>query len=457
MIMAVVGFGMMELLILLAGIPGLPANDLVSIVPPGDYFSSRGVTVNARELMVLAGKEPSTPKAQVQQLLAIRWLGENAAATKKTDGARELLEDIASGKKAQDGHGFARAHARRAVALLDGKTPPPLATMPASGLRGDVLKWFPADMTLAGGHEFRADRNSKEGALEPLMKHLWEAAPTDVRKQFYESLEKVGNVRIDRIAMAMRFDVNARPMFNVVRVTGAGDVKRLAAVLTDLDRIKFEQRKGPSGESILAGESTSNGFTFAFVGEGDFLFIVDEARRNVRKGEQPPERKPLEFLDEVLAARAGKKKSLADGPLGKLAEQAPATSRLLFVGDILEKMRTEITSEKGSPFRAFPERILAYTTKGDKMTLTAQGTFAKKEEAAPFRDALEGLRQMGLQGLNTAPVEVPKELVKQLKETLEGIKLEVEGATVKGRVSIDVDALNRTLELLFGRSKQLDR
>src|SRR5690349_11407500 len=80
--------GLMELLFLLGWTSGLPANDLVSLIPLADYFSSRGVTVNAREIMALATKEPSTPRAQAQQLLAIRWLGENADATKKQEAAR---------------------------------------------------------------------------------------------------------------------------------------------------------------------------------------------------------------------------------------------------------------------------------------------------------------------------------------------------------------------------------
>src|SRR5581483_2891173 len=102
----VVGLGFLEML-LLAGSAGLPANDVASVIPADDYFASRKITVNVKEMMTLAGKEADGPKAQFQQLLAIRWLGENA--TTKTAGTRELVEQIAEGKKAQDRLGFAKA------------------------------------------------------------------------------------------------------------------------------------------------------------------------------------------------------------------------------------------------------------------------------------------------------------------------------------------------------------
>src|SRR5262249_22113099 len=216
---------------------------------------------------------------------------------------------------------------------------------------------------------------------------------------------------------------------------GAGDVKQLSAFIAATSRMKLQERKGPSGEVILAPEKGL--FAIAFVAD-EFLFVVDH------EGE-----KPLELLDEVLAVKAGKKKSFADGPLGKVLEPTPGAARMAFVVQVPEQTRKDITTEKGSPLRVFPQRIVAYSVKEEKMTLTVQGTLDKKEEAGPFRDALLELRQKGLKGLDNAPAEVPKELVKRLKETLEGIKVEADGATVKGRLAVDSDALMQTIELLF--------
>ena len=80
--MEMVGVGMMELLLLLAGGGGLSANDLVSLVPLDDYFASRNITVNAKEMTTLAGKEPSDARTAVRQLLAIRWLGAERIAAR---------------------------------------------------------------------------------------------------------------------------------------------------------------------------------------------------------------------------------------------------------------------------------------------------------------------------------------------------------------------------------------
>src|SRR5260370_14372748 len=123
---SIAAIGLLEMLVLLAGTAGLPANDLVSMIQADDYFAARSIAVNAKQMTELADKEPADGKKQVQQLLAIRWLGENPLATRKDVGAHEVLEQIAAGKKGQDLHGFARGHAKQALARLDGKPLPPL-------------------------------------------------------------------------------------------------------------------------------------------------------------------------------------------------------------------------------------------------------------------------------------------------------------------------------------------
>src|SRR5205823_4599400 len=134
------------------------------------------------------------------------------------------------------------------------------------------------------------------------------------------TLDKVGNVRVDRIVAAVRLDDKGKAQRFVVRITGACDVKAAFKALTAEKGVKVEQRKGPSGEAIEVG--LADEAAFAFVGEADLLILVDHTAR-----------KPLELLDEVLAVKAGKAKSLADGPLGKLLEQAPGAARMLLAGD----------------------------------------------------------------------------------------------------------------------------
>lgn len=60
------------------------STDLASLVPAEDYFRVRGIAVSVEKLVELAGTEPKDGKTQIQQLLALRLLGEDAAKVKKS-------------------------------------------------------------------------------------------------------------------------------------------------------------------------------------------------------------------------------------------------------------------------------------------------------------------------------------------------------------------------------------
>jgi hypothetical protein len=91
----------------MVGLGGNGAKDFVSLLDAPQYFKSRGIEMKVEKMLELAGKTPADGKEQVQQLLAIRWLGEHADTIKKTGNARETLQAIADGKEAKDRHGFA--------------------------------------------------------------------------------------------------------------------------------------------------------------------------------------------------------------------------------------------------------------------------------------------------------------------------------------------------------------
>src|SRR5262249_29035988 len=148
-------FGMMEVLVLLASTSSSPTHDLVSLIRAEDYFKARNIAVDASGMVKLATKDPADGKAQIQQLLAIRWLGEHPAELKKTEGARAALEQVATGKKAQDRSGFAELYARQALARLDDKPLPVAATAPPGGLQREAFAWFPADTNIVTGMELR--------------------------------------------------------------------------------------------------------------------------------------------------------------------------------------------------------------------------------------------------------------------------------------------------------------
>src|SRR6516164_3829283 len=117
-------------LLLLGPLAGTPT-DLVAFVDPADYFASRRVEVGAGKLLELASGSPTDAKGTFQQLLAIRWLGENR------DRLGEHQEAVrrALGRLAEGPDGFARDQARLALARLDGRPPPALHAAPKDSLR----------------------------------------------------------------------------------------------------------------------------------------------------------------------------------------------------------------------------------------------------------------------------------------------------------------------------------
>jgi hypothetical protein len=106
--------------------------ELVSMIDAERYFRMRGMAVSAEQLEALAGKDPSDGKKQIAQLLAIDWLGDHPREGRT---ARTTLQQIAEARKAQDPHGFAREHALRALARIDGKTVPDGVRLPPGSLR----------------------------------------------------------------------------------------------------------------------------------------------------------------------------------------------------------------------------------------------------------------------------------------------------------------------------------
>ena len=162
------GVGLSEMLILFLMMGGSSGADVVSFVPPKHYFETMEVETTFDKMMELATKEGKDGRTQFQQLLAIRHLADEADAFKKSPKyaeQRQILEQIAAGKKANDPQGFAKEQAQKALARFDGKTwTPPAAPV----LRDDALAWFPANATFAAAWDGRHTKNmlgANPGAL----------------------------------------------------------------------------------------------------------------------------------------------------------------------------------------------------------------------------------------------------------------------------------------------------
>jgi hypothetical protein len=194
-------FGFMEILVvaLLAG--GQTTTDLVTLIQPEHYFQARQIEVSLDKMVEVAGTDPVDPKAQIMQLTALRYLiseSEDLKKSPKYAAHRQVLDQIAQGKKAQDSLGFAREYAGWVLAKLDGTKVTPAK---APKLREDAIAWFPGDTTFAAAFDFRHVR--KAGVPHDALKEIRRLIPEREKKEMYEFIEKTGNVRVDRFAFGM--------------------------------------------------------------------------------------------------------------------------------------------------------------------------------------------------------------------------------------------------------------
>jgi hypothetical protein len=250
--MAMAAPSFLSILLLLASVGGTSTNDLLSLMDAQDYFQARKIEVKAETMLALASKEPADTKAQVQQLLAIRWLGENPDQASKVRNARETLRQIAEGEKAQGRLGFAQKYAKRSLALLDGKPAPEHRAIPNNSLRADALRWFPKDATMVGGYDLRAAGGIKPLDEVRLRKLVAGMVPPREKEQAYAFIEKLGNVHLDRYSMAMYLDPQQpEKMRMVMRLTGLADRKALTKTILDgMKQARTVPVRGTGNESI---------------------------------------------------------------------------------------------------------------------------------------------------------------------------------------------------------------
>jgi hypothetical protein len=432
-----VAFSLIEFLVLLGSTASSPTHDLVSLIRAEDYFKARNIAVKAEQMVSLALKEPADGKTQVQQLLAIRWLGENPAVAKKAEGARAALEQIAAGKKAQDPQGFARLYARQALARLDDK-PVPVAAAPANSVR-EGCAWFPADTNVVAAVEFRPSSATFSGKADPLREILARFGPEAERKELFKVADALGNVRIDRLAVGQVVDANGDTLRLAVRVTGAIDRKRLLDVLRQfMGKPTVKEIKGAGGEPItLLGGGGRFVPAFALVGDGDLLICPSADKE-----------KNLAVLEQLLAVRAGQQKAALGGVLAAPLKQVSADARALACYDLPEKVRTKLLQEfKALP--ALPERFLAVlsaeragdTTKQARVRLHVRGKMKDEAEAKAFVATANQLKEKGLKALDTQPTKgvIPPAVLKALRQSLADLKVEAGGGTVKARVPFPKD------------------
>jgi hypothetical protein len=431
--------------IILMGLAGGNAtHDLVSLIEAPDYFKAREIEVKPETLLRLAGKTPTDAASSIHQLLAIRWLGEHAGDLRQLKSGRETLQAIADGTQGKDPLGFARFYARQALARLDGKELP-FHRLPGGSLRGEALAWFPKASSIFGGLDLRSSQALKTDASES-MRTLFNAMlrPRD-SKLFYDFVDKMGNIRIDRISFAVIPGANQDNDTRIyARVTGLADRKRLLAYIkkTENPRIEFEERKGRDEEPITVLNSKGDAPSMAVIGNTEFMVAgyAHGPRRNDHIG----------LIDEMLKIRAGKEAGLVKGPYAGTLRNSPAQAVGLLIGELPDRWRGELTG-RGSPLPALPKDFnLSCTRTGRGLELRFTGNGANARDAKAFVESLERWRQEGIKGLKQLPnfIKVKPKQVDTLVATLKGIKVEAQDALLSGRATISNEAFEALRALL---------
>jgi hypothetical protein len=437
-------------ILLMVGVGGNGSKDLVSLVDAPQYFKSRGIELKLEKMLELAGKTPADGKEQVQQLLAIRWLGEHPEAVKKTGNARETLRAIADGKQGKDPQGFAADYARLALARLDGKDVS-LHPLPLGSVRGEALAWFPKKCTIFGAADMRPPRGLPEERSNPLADAINRMMPPREKEQFFTHVERMGNIRIDRASIAMIPDANQPAETRMfIRLTGKGDRQRLI----DFFRQEFRgatltQRKEFGGQPIAIIDSKDQGPAIAIIGDTDVIMAGYPAGSHGPGAPRPFNQ--VAVVDEALGVRAGTKASLLTGPYaGTLRGVSPKANGLL-IGDLPEFMRQAMTQGRGNPFRGFVQNftvVLMRNAKGLKIRFT--GGAANAKDAKGFVDGVHAAKQLALDGLKQLPpfIKIKPKTINAMRVVVKGVRVEAKDALLTGGAFVPEEVVRAGFDLV---------
>jgi hypothetical protein len=451
--------GGIELFVLmLMGTGGL-SNDLVSLLDAKGYFESRQIEMKVPRLVELATREPANAKDQVSQLLAMRWLGEEAAQVKKAKDFAEILdkiEQVAQGKKGQDPLGFAADYARMAaVALGSTRVEAPFQKLPDNSLRQDALTWFPPSVQIVVAADFRNTAPTSLDSGKMMREMLLKFVPPQAREEVYGMAEKLGNVRVDRVAFGYappsKEEQQGRVYF---RLSGKADHKRLVDVLKDsAPGMTAKEQKGFRGQRVtmlVNPQGTRHGPPgMAVVGDTDL--IVAGAEGSQVKDELT--------IAQVLAVRAGREKNMLGGKLDPFLKKTSPQASAIVVGELPSEVRTGFTRGPEA-FKVFPKIVVAEVLRNKGVVEAKfQGTLDSADDAKQFTEDAERLRKMAIVELNNVAKNVPPFLpippktFEQMAEVLKSVKVQAKGATVSGRMTIPeetIKALSNVGGLAFG-------
>lgn len=436
--MMMLGFTEVLIFLLFGGV----SNDIASLLEPQDYFNHRQIGVSVEKMLELAKTEPNSGKAQIQQLLALRVLAEDADKIKKAENFAAIkkdIRDIAEGKVAQDLQGFAAKYARKTLQAFGEKVESP-APVDDKGLVQETLNWFPKDCNFIASMGFPQQNNSQN---ESPFKKFLPLLPPEFKDKLYVTVEKIGNVQLDRASFGFLADApngDAGKIF--VRMSGIGNHKRMVAMLKEANgaNVEVEEIKNFRGRPITLIYSKNSPPCWAVVGDNDLIMCGESNNR----GEH---RKVVEL---VLDTRRGKIPSVIEGAYAKQLNSIPAKVDGLVVGELPDSMRREFTGP-GSPLTVIPKTMAAYVVRNKKgdLKITMKADAANKNEAEQFVTGVNALKQMAI-GFLQNPGAIPaqpqvgniQKLIAEAQKTMESLEVKSDGKTVNGMMNVSGDLIS---------------
>jgi hypothetical protein len=432
------GMGLIEILMLVF-MTGGATSDLVSVLPPAAYFKSRGIDINIDKAVELAAKDPVNGKAQIAQLLALRYLADEAAKLKASPNLerhRQTLTDIATGKNAQDEQGFAKDYAAAALARLDGTK----LTRPAPrALRDEAFGWFPSNATLMGAldtREMRGDAPAKSTISE-----MFKLVPEEGLNQIFSAVEKVGNVRIDRIAFAYVDNPQDKQMGEIyVRITGKANPTWLLEVSKEL-KIGAKTSKGPGGETITKLLKESD-----VIGDVPGVMLIGDSELVIAGYPQKNQANHEDLLVKLLDLKGGKGRPASEGTLKAELAKIPQKACGLLVGSLPSE------ASQGAPF-PMPVTISGHMLRvQSSLDVNLAGHMANNDDATQLVKTVSQFRQEGINSLKQlqgAPMQIPGLKVNVMIQMLESMQIEAQANVAKMRLLMPDDMLGGG-SLFFG-------
>ncbi len=429
-------------LILLVVFSGGSTRDAVSLIDAKDYFQQRKIPANVTKMVELARTEPKTGKAQIQQLLALRWLRENVDEVKKDkdfEDLRRQIEAIAKGQKAQDLHGFARDYATRTAIALGSSMKLVKDEIPKNSLSQDAIRWFPKETNMIFAVDFRFEGEDVEPLMKKFRDQIYSTMPPNGKEEFYSVLEQIGNNRLDRFAYGFHFDDQNEDNHRLfVRASGKMNQKWILDVIKQASpNALIQEEKSFRGRKVTLLRGNRFSPTMCFIGDDEVLMAT-----NMFFPEDLP-KEPFKGLQEMLAIRSGKKVGLLSGSLQKLVKDVSPRAFGLFAAELPEKTREEAIESRDAPFRVFPPKMVAEAViKEGQIVLELDSHLDNAKDAKTFADDIAKLKEKGLKEIaktENFPPGFPnvKKIQAGVKKTLNSLKVDVNGSSTSATITVD--------------------